>query len=289
MERIPNTVARASTGRVFHDAACRIAGNPRLPKMLTATCQYEGCPGPREFQYLAKLKNRKYHGPCYLAFQRNQVTTNCRWCGKDIVAAESKNRAYCLTEAPEPPCGWPDGVRLTCREFGRYVNMAEPMRFVNGKPVRVWSNRRRENDRRNMVWDPNEGTKGSWVFEHRYNWEQHHGMKVPEGMHIHHVDGDKSNNDPEHLEGLTAQAHASLHNAQTKAMRRNYEAMSADRDAALSEAARLRAEVEVLRSNPEFMDRVKARNVDETEMSPEEFETRMSRAKLADRPSRVGA
>lgn len=243
MDKLPSEVSRSSTGRVFHDAACRNVGHARLAQMATGVCQYEACPGPREFQYPAKYGERKFHHECYLESRRNQVERPCKWCGRRIIDAASKKRSYCTIEAPEPACGWPEGVRMTCTQLGQYKNLAEPLRFVNGKPVRVWINRNRDDDRRNMVWDPSEdeGT-GGWVFEHRWNWEQHHGMKLPEGVHVHHVNGDKADNHPDHLEGLSPSAHAKLHGSQ---VRENLEKARAY-DAAMAEVEALRTRLAVL-------------------------------------------
>lgn len=48
---------------------------------------------------------------------------------------------------------------------------------------------------------------------HRSIWEHHNG-EIPEGYHIHHVDGDKSNNDIENLQLLSASQHQYLHGKQ---------------------------------------------------------------------------
>ena len=45
---------------------------------------------------------------------------------------------------------------------------------------------------------------------HRLIYEKHYG-KIPEGYHIHHIDGDKLNNEISNLECLTASEHVSLH------------------------------------------------------------------------------
>ena len=45
---------------------------------------------------------------------------------------------------------------------------------------------------------------------HVYVWEHYNGS-VPDGCHIHHIDGNKSNNNIENLELLDGLAHLSLH------------------------------------------------------------------------------
>lgn len=57
---------------------------------------------------------------------------------------------------------------------------------------------------------------------HRYVWEQTHG-KIPKGYHIHHIDGDKSNNDISNLMMLTPTEHLSYHG--NKRANENYETM----------------------------------------------------------------
>lgn len=48
-------------------------------------------------------------------------------------------------------------------------------------------------------------------FEHVEVWEQHHGRTVPDGHDIHHLDGDKTNNDPANLLAVTRLEHKRIH------------------------------------------------------------------------------
>lgn len=45
---------------------------------------------------------------------------------------------------------------------------------------------------------------------HRVVWEHHHG-KIPPGYHVHHIDGDRSNNNISNLELIEKGSHASFH------------------------------------------------------------------------------
>ena len=54
----------------------------------------------------------------------------------------------------------------------------------------------------------------AWL-EHRYLWTQKHG-EIPDGHHIHHIDGDKLNNDIENLECLSASEHLVNHHKEWK-------------------------------------------------------------------------
>lgn len=46
---------------------------------------------------------------------------------------------------------------------------------------------------------------------HVYVWEKHNG-KVPDGYHVHHIDGDKTNNDISNLQLLSQSEHMRYHN-----------------------------------------------------------------------------
>lgn len=51
---------------------------------------------------------------------------------------------------------------------------------------------------------------GRLQMEHRIVWEEHYG-KIPEGMQIHHIDGDKTNNNISNLQLVTTIEHKRLH------------------------------------------------------------------------------
>lgn len=50
--------------------------------------------------------------------------------------------------------------------------------------------------------------------KHRRVFEKHHGRKIKLGYHIHHIDGDHTNNDPSNLIEVTASEHYNIHKQQ---------------------------------------------------------------------------
>lgn len=52
---------------------------------------------------------------------------------------------------------------------------------------------------------------------HRTVWEKTNGRKIPNGYHVHHIDGDRSNNAPENLALVRGSEHISLHGKGRKA------------------------------------------------------------------------
>lgn len=50
--------------------------------------------------------------------------------------------------------------------------------------------------------------------KHRKIYEEYHGIKIPEGMEIHHIDGNHFNNDINNLKLVTWQEHYDIHYSQ---------------------------------------------------------------------------
>jgi len=49
---------------------------------------------------------------------------------------------------------------------------------------------------------------------HRKIYEEHHGIKIPKSMEIHHIDGNHSNNEINNLKLVTWQEHYDIHYSQ---------------------------------------------------------------------------
>lgn len=54
-------------------------------------------------------------------------------------------------------------------------------------------------------------TDGDRALLHRVVWEAHHGRRLPDGWDVHHVDHDKTNNDPANLQAMSKADHTRLH------------------------------------------------------------------------------
>lgn len=46
---------------------------------------------------------------------------------------------------------------------------------------------------------------------HRKSWEKHYNQKIPKGWHIHHIDGNPKNNNPENLMCVSKHVHWCIH------------------------------------------------------------------------------
>lgn len=57
---------------------------------------------------------------------------------------------------------------------------------------------------------------GSLVYEHRWVMEQLKGRPLERHEHVHHIDGDKTNNSPINLEVLDWSTHTSHHYKQKR-------------------------------------------------------------------------
>lgn len=81
--------------------------------------------------------------------------------------------------------------------------MAEKYQFFDGRKFT------RDEKTGYYLCSTNDST-GSRKRMHVYVWEYYNGL-VPDGYHIHHIDGDKSNNTIENLQLLSATEHEKLH------------------------------------------------------------------------------
>ena len=65
-------------------------------------------------------------------------------------------------------------------------------------------------NKRGLYHKPDSTNKRTCRFRARDMWERKVGP-IPEGFHVHHIDGDYTNNDVSNLEVLSPKAHTHLH------------------------------------------------------------------------------
>ncbi len=58
-------------------------------------------------------------------------------------------------------------------------------------------------------------TRNGWEFTHRLIAEEVYGS-IPEGYHVHHINGNKLDNRPENLKILSQEDHQKIHNIDQK-------------------------------------------------------------------------
>jgi len=70
--------------------------------------------------------------------------------------------------------------------------------------------------KREYIWEKH---NGKWVLQHRLVMERKLGRKLTPHEHVHHVDEDGLNNDPDNLELKTPRAHKKHHKPELKPVR----------------------------------------------------------------------
>lgn len=95
-------------------------------------------------------------------------------------------------------------------EKGRFVKgTPQPYGFGKGKQEIPW------NYHGGSI-DQDTGYKriyisGNRIYEHQYIWELHNGI-IPENCVIHHIDGNKLNNNISNLQCISRSEHNKIHN-----------------------------------------------------------------------------
>lgn len=186
-ERRVTDLARRTSGRVFCSKECqdRIGSKPR--RKQEKSCEQCGV----SFYPESGGPNRFCSRDCQNAWQgRNAVWDECEVCGKAIRKAPSQiqTKKYCSHEC--------QGKAVSRRAIGREHN---------GKPVLMTSGGYLK------VWEPGHpAARANWVLEHRLVVEKVIGRYLDTKEHIHHKDGNKTNNHPDNLEIMSHNDHSRL-------------------------------------------------------------------------------
>lgn len=137
------------------------------------------------------------------------ITVQCSWCGKEIQRYPSQltGNSYCSKECRSKHLSKkynPDGYR-------RHPHLSELNKKLN--PIRMTFSRRCA--LRNLRLGRGEGktyTKLFGVHAHRVIAERKLGRKLLLQEVVHHIDGDKRNNNPDNLRVFNSQKeHARWH------------------------------------------------------------------------------
>lgn len=113
-----------------------------------------------------------------------------------------------------------DAIRKKARKLGLYV--AKEIERRNRSEASAKSNwkggirKTRKGYTQILCKDHHRADPAGYVMEHILVWEKETGVPVTLDLVIHHLDGDKSNNDISNLCLMKAGAHSSYHNRRRK-------------------------------------------------------------------------
>lgn len=164
----------------------------RVAAYRGAICKEEGCEGPAKAKGWCLLHRRRDQNGIPMATPRRVTVRNNGKCRHPGCDREQKKRNFCDRhyerqrqgldmDAPlDPPTTYNTGVDRAIAKEG-YVEVRRPGHF--GKQ-----------------WPRGAG----WHWEHRYVMECHLGRALRSGENVHHINGDRSDNQLENLELWTS-------------------------------------------------------------------------------------
>ena len=120
-----------------------------------------------------------------------------------------KKTGYTAMKGTCPDCGQPMHYSAkTCRQ----CMGARMSRIYVGRNSRGWSGGRhiqKGKDYVRIYMPEHPRAKSSpYIYEHIYVWEQTHNKLLPEGWHVHHLNGIRSDNRPINLVALSSHKHS---------------------------------------------------------------------------------
>lgn len=176
-------------------------------------------------EYTTENKHQKYCSyKCRGEAQKKGQTYICENCGKEFFVHDWDSRwrkndpKYCSTDcyhlaSRNAPRRVEEETR-TCEQCGKpfTTKVNSGKRFCS---IQCVYNNKREAERRPTkgkdgymyVWF----SDGSGMKEHRYIMEQNIGRKLEQNECVHHIDGNRTNNDLSNLQLMTIGEHSKLH------------------------------------------------------------------------------
>jgi len=186
MERRETDVARNKTGRFFCSNKCAYkTGQGMKPRRKSdATCLtcgkvfYPRCGGPN--MYCSR--------ECHNIAQTLRETRTCERCGAQFEYRPSQSyRRFCSQECA-----------------GRALWQRPQERMHNGKPVLLTETGYVQ------VWEPSRPPRRRWALEHRLVAEEMIGRKLRTDEHVHHINGDRTDNRSENLLVVGSSEHTTI-------------------------------------------------------------------------------
>lgn len=119
-----------------------------------------------------------------------------------------------------------NAIRKKARKMG--IHVSKDMEFANRSAVRTgdlgsnWHGGRRHTSNgyiQVLCKEHPRADSSGYVMEHILVWERETGIPVPRDFVVHHLDGNKENNDISNLCLMTFEAHTTYHNKLRKKVR----------------------------------------------------------------------
>jgi len=143
----------------------------------------------KTFEYKYSNKDQKYcSNKCSAMARANKKTIKCDYCGKEferiLSAINKRQKHYCSNE-----CCYLDKAGKERNKPSNGIIMQEGYVFLHQKP-------------------------NQYKAKHRIVMEQHLGRKLSSNEIVHHIDGNKTNNDISNLVLVTRAEHVNIHRKQ---------------------------------------------------------------------------